>query len=806
MADDVTLVDYLAARSPEQLATILRNRPDVRWGAPLTGLSDLADRLSDQESVNRALQGLSLPQFQVLQALLISGPRATPERVPALLVSADRSANEQAAAVGTILDELQECALIWPEHDGGLAIEPWIRQSILRPLGLGMTVRMHLSHSRPEEVAAICTAWGIPVKGRPTQRQQRQLEARLTDRDAVHALLTQAPTPIRRHLQELALAQARQDPDGAAASREQVEGENWARRRGLLFGGRSHGYYYAPREVPAEVILTMLDLKEPAPFDPEPPTGLTRTVAPETLRTGAAAAAAEFTQSVAALVDRLTRTPAAGLKAGGIGSRELAKIGKALDLDETRVRFGVELLRDLGLLAGSGGAVGAAPAAGQWRSSAPSSRYADLAVVWWQLPVHPTVGRDVDDKAIPAAGRRTTRFHAETLRFPALSTVAVLPQGEGMTDPEALGAALFWRAPHTPLGRSDIAAFWQEAHDLGVLVDGAITPVGRKLLAGDPDGLLAVAEDLLAPATATGRFGSDLTVMVAGSPTAAVSTLLDTCADREGRGAAVVWRFSPGSVRRAFDEGWTADRLTVALRDMADTDLPQPLTYLIADTQRRHGHLVVLPAASCVRSRDPALLQEVIAHRSLQKLCPHLVTEQVAVFQHRPAMVVATLQAAGYLPVLAGEDGVVDLRRTAPPHQPNDAEEALGAVHRLREQRVQALEPEQQTVAAAGELLRTGNDDAAGDDLLLTGVEAEIAGWTMHLTELERRQLAWAIERDRPVSIAYQSATGGRTVRIVSDLEVIGELLYGWCHLREDERVFNLSRIWGVTPVVASRS
>ena len=53
------------------------------------------------------------------------------------------------------------------------------------------------------------------------------------------------------------------------------------------------------------------------------------------------------------------------------------------------------------------------------------------------------------------------------------------------------------------------------------------------------------------------------------------------------------------------------------------------------------------------------------------------------------------------------------------------------------------------------------------------------------------------------MSIAYQSATGGRTVRIVSDLEVIGELLYGWCHLREDQRVFNLSRIWGVTPVVA---
>ena len=74
----------------------------------------------------------------------------------------------------------------------------------------------------------------------------------------------------------------------------------------------------------------------------------------------------------------------------------------------------------------------------------------------------------------------------------------------------------------------------------GVLVNGVMSPLGRALLAADPAGLLQAAADLLAPASSSGRFGSDLTVMVAGSPSAAVSHLLDTCADREGRGAAVV--------------------------------------------------------------------------------------------------------------------------------------------------------------------------------------------------------------------------------------------------------------------------
>ena len=119
-----------------------------------------------------------------------------------------------------------------------------------------------------------------------------------------------------------------------------------------------------------------------------------------------------------------------------------------------------------------------------------------------------------------------------------------------------------WQLPSL-IGPDDpmIATIWAEAHALGVLTNGALTTVGRALLESDPKKLLAAASELLAPATAVGRFGSDLTVMVAGAPSAAVSALLDACADRESRGAAVVWRFSPASVRRALDEGASADEL-----------------------------------------------------------------------------------------------------------------------------------------------------------------------------------------------------------------------------------------------------
>ena len=51
----------------------------------------------------------------------------------------------------------------------------------------------------------------------------------------------------------------------------------------------------------------------------------------------------------------------------------------------------------------------------------------------------------------------------------------------------------------------------------------------------------------------------------------------------------VIWRFSPTSVRRAFDQGASGDELIRALAAVAGGRLPQPLTYLIRDVERRHG-------------------------------------------------------------------------------------------------------------------------------------------------------------------------------------------------------------------------
>ena len=376
-----------------------------------------------------------------------------------------------------------------------------------------------------------------------------------------------------------------------------------------------------------------------------------------------------------------------------------------------------------------------------------------------------------------------------------------------MSSADTLGELLSWRLP-TKIARNNpaLATTWTEAHDLGVLAQGALTPVGRALLDADPAALLAVTAGLMAPAATLGRFGSDLTVMVAGSPSAAVSALLDSCADRESRGAAVLWRFSPASVRRALDEGRSADELLAALRGIAETDLPQPLRYLIGDVQRRHGSLTVQPALCCVRSDDESLLIEVAAHRGLRSLRPVLIAPTVIAFAGAADAVLDALRTAGYMPVPADESGVVQLGRArsgSAAAPAGDPDLPLPTVDRLRDfgSRLPGGVGDPSVQALAAELLAGAT--TRGRDVEVSDVEAIIDAFGQHLDIVERRQLAFAVDHHVPVTITYTSSTGGTTTRTISDIEMVNGLMYAWCHLREDERVFSVDRVQSVRPVPA---
>lgn len=343
---------------------------------------------------------------------------------------------------------------------------------------------------------------------------------------------------------------------------------------------------------------------------------------------------------------------------------------------------------------------------------------------------------------------------------------------------------------------------------LGVLARGTLSRLGAALLAGDAAALSSTACRLLPAATGTVLIGADLTAVAAGTPTAGLTELLDSVADRETGGTASVWRFSAGSIRRALDAGRSADSIAEGLAAAAAGHLPQPLSYLIADTARRHGRVRLAQAACVIHSEEAALLAEIAVHRKLAKLGLRRLAPTVLISRTPLAKTLAALRAEGYAPVAEAADGAVrvekeERRRAAlPVPAPRRAPGSAGP---------RFLPGAVQQVGGPGSLrdlaarLRAAPPSSPEPDPddgvpFETDTEEIIAGYAGRLSLTDVRQLAHAVDTGQAITIEYDAASGGHSVRSVSELVLDPPYLHAWCHLRNDERVFTLSRIASVMP------
>ncbi|MFG2364535.1 helicase-associated domain-containing protein [Streptomyces mirabilis] len=199
---------------------------------------------------------------------------------------------------------------------------------------------------------------------------------------------------------------------------------------------------------------------------------------------------------------------------------------------------------------------------------------------------------------------------------------------------------------------------------LGVLARGVLFPMGAALSADDTEGPSSVCRRLLPAATGTARIGADLTAVVTGTPSARLTALLDSVADRQAGGTASVWRFSAGGIRRALDAGHTPDDIAADLAAVAVGPLPQPLSYLITDVARSHGRVRVTPAACVIHSKEPALLAELAAHRKFDKLGLRQLAPTVLVSRTPLDKTLAALRAEGCASVAETTNGTVRIEQT----------------------------------------------------------------------------------------------------------------------------------------------
>jgi Helicase conserved C-terminal domain len=868
------MTTWLAQLGEDRLEQLLSRRPDATAGSAPRNLRQLAQRLAHPQLIAAVLDAAPTPLRQASEALLfLSDPRTEAELRELL----EDSGSDHDAAVAGTLEHLYDRAIAWPGADGSIGLAAGLTQMFPQPLGLGPSLRSVVDQMTGDSLRRALRDLDEP---RPPARREDAANAllrRLADPAAVRAIVAAAPGSIPRQLHAIALESlgvegagpddnaydtapgdhpdddfsldnyrrnryARDaypddyqrnsyahDDDALEAVNSNVyelrygrfaqrnQAMRWAIERGLM-----HGATFGPGPfMPAEIAVALRGTTIHAPFTPYPPPIPSTVVDPATVDSGAAAAAADFAGQAVAVLDLVARAPLPQLKSGGVGARELARVAKAAAIDESAARLVIELAAELGLLALDGGFLRATAAYSPWRELEPAAAYSALLETWLAMSFNPTESTDREGRTTRLLQRSGNLHDAPAAREVLFTVLASLPPGRSTTRAE-VAPALVWSRPRVGYVPQDAtkpyATVWAEAERLGVVAAGALSPIGRAIDDRDGNRLATLLQAMLPANTDSARFGSDLTVLVSGSPSAKVSGLLDRTADRESRGAGVTWRFSPASVRRALDDGADAGDLLADLEAIAIGELPQPLHYLINDVARRHGELQVSAALSVIRGEDPALLARTAADRGLRGLGLRLVAPTVATSAKSESDTLLALRAAGYLPVPEPRDGPAGTAPASaaasriPPRPPPNRSPA--GPHSLRPDRKNPRRPAAGTVVslralAAHLLAHHAVDDVVavgGADAVLTAdaadtdTEVVLGRLNPRLTDDEVHQLAYAVETGGSVTITYESTSGALTQRVIGGAKLGGGMLDAWCYLRDDERFFLVDRILSVAP------
>ena len=800
------LTSWLAGLDVPRLERVLTARSDTVSPPEPRSLGELADRLQRPGSVALALPRLARPALQAAEALAASGTAATRDALVSLLGLVDV---EEVRGLDLALEVLADHALVWPDSGGMLCMASPLRQAWDAPLGLDPPLEQLLAGVTSEELRKVLTSLGVKPPGTKQQRLAALVDHH-SDPRRVAATVGQAPADTRRLLEHLAESGSRGQRFVVFGSPEPGSGQaaRWAVERGLLVEDR---YPFGSARMPAQVAMALRGAGWHAPFDPVPPVTRTQPVTAEEVEREAAAALTAFASHAASVLSVCAAKPAARLKSGGVGARELSRIGKAARCDETVVRLVLETAYAAGLLALDGDLVPLTEAYDAWAELEPGERIPLLLQAWWTMALTPAQARDEEGTSLPALAGTPPCNGCLQARHGLLTAAADLPAGQGAQNTADLGPLVAWHRPladQLPQDETPFATVIREAELFGVLARGALSGLGAALLTGDAAALSAIAARLLPAATGTVLIGADLTAVAAGTPSAGLTTLLDSVADRETGGTASVWRFSAGSIRRALDAGHTADDIAEGLAGVAVGPLPQPLSYLIADTGRRHGRLRLASAACVIHSEDTALLAEIAVHRKLAKLGLRQLAPTVLISGTPLAKTLTALRAEGYAPVAEAADGAVRIEReqrrraALPVPAPRRAGSGFGSrpLSGAVEQVSGPGSPRDLAARLHAAPPSSPEPDPYNGVPFETDTQEIIADHADRLSLTDVRQLAHAVDTGQAITIEYDAASGRHSVRSVSELVLDPPYLHAWCHLRNDERVFTLSRIASVMP------
>jgi hypothetical protein len=797
---DTELHNWLAGLDKQRLAEVLARRPDVLRPPWPRRLGDLTRRLSDGSSLVSAIWRMTARDSQVMCATQLC--RALGDENGVLVAKVAQWLGASTADVTAALESLSGLALAWTQA-GRIHLPLVMRANGYARYGLGQPLAPALSRLTVAQLASL----GTKLQLRTGQRKQQLIDGILAffrDAERVRHLVADAPVGVSELLEDFAWRgpELEYDPgwtryDPYRRNNQPETPARWAVNHGLLFATYDGGAH-----LPLEVGLALRGPDYRLPFTPHPPAVAVAAVAPEQVAAETSAAALRLLDRMTTVVEGAASEPLPLLKAGGVGARAIKKLAKDTGASTEEVRLVVDLatathLLDVPETPPEPPARGRksrrpepAPPAGlvptehfaRWRNAAPANQLQSLLASWWELPWSPLV----DEKALRAVAGDEPSVAFEEIRQLTMRLLTELEAGTGVVDQAALTELVAWHAPSVDaeilpgLVTSSLA----EATLVGAIAANAAGELAHALVSADPAMMGKATEQLVAGACATALFGTDLTAIVTGPPGTELATLLDRVADRETQGSASIWRFSPASVRRAFDNGQTVSALLDELSSVARGELPQSLTYLLNDVGRRHGEISVTDVRSVVVGENPALLVEIAAHRKLAKLGLHSVAPSVLTSTADAATTLAALRDAGYAPVHRSTDGSIVVRGEKPAAVADPQGEVIPPI--FDEPPIAAQDP----LEHAERLLKAPTTTPRR--LQRGGLMNVLRG--RHSGEQWIRVI-WQLEVGHPAWVSYEEPDGRKHELLISEPELHGDTLDVWCAELGEYRRLELNRI-----------
>ncbi|MGV0851992.1 helicase-associated domain-containing protein [Mycolicibacterium phlei] len=739
----VPLGAWLADLPDERLVRLLELRPDLTQPPPGTTAA-LAARAQSRQSVKAATDDLDFLHLAVLDALVVLHADTAAVPVAKLVELIGDRAPE--TAVAAALEALAERALVWGDTAVRVAAET------------GSALPWYPGQATVEDGGP--SAEDIRARLEGLDDAQSDLLKRLLEGSPVGRTRDAAPgTPPDRPVQRLLAAGLLRQLDADTVILPRLVGQ--------VMRGELPGPTGLSRPDPVVSTTTMADVDAVA-----------------------AGAALDLLREVEVVFENLSATPVPELRNGGLGVRELKRLSRSTGIEEPRLGLILEITAAAGLI--NSGIPDPEPEDGEgpyWAPTVSADRFLEsptavkwhlLAAAWLDLHGRPGLigSRGPDGKPYAALSDSLFSTAAPLDRRLLLRLLAELPPGAGV-DATSAARALVWHRPRwaARLQPGPVGELLSEAAALGLVGRGAITTPARALLAGESDDAVVKAMDKVLPEPLDHfLLQADLTVVVPGPLQRELAEQLAEVAAVESAGAAMVYRISEASVRRALDTGRTAGHLHAFFARHSKTPVPQGLTYLIDDVARRHGQLRVGMASSFVRCEDAALLAQAVSSPAVEGLEMRLLAPTVAVSQAPIGEVLAALRAAGFAPAAEDSTGaIVDLRSHGarvpmPPGQRR--------VYRP------APRPNTNTLAAIVAVLRkVANSPTSGSRL---DPAAAIA------------LLQEAAIMQESVVIGYVDPAGVATQRVVSPINVRGGQLTAFDQASNRVRDFAVHRITSV--------